>query len=94
MAQQTQSTPSQAQHFGPSAEYQKFMNEQVTRMHQMFEEFSKMQLQATAQATKAIDDGARLMKDSINYAQQLSEELRKLSLESSKKAADFFTPKA
>ena len=44
--------------------------------------------------TKAIDDTARLMKESIQYAQQLSEEFRKLSLENSKKAAELFTPKA
>lgn len=76
------------------ADYQKYVNDSMTRMGQMFSEVAKLQSQAAEQATRAIDDTARLMKDSITYAAQLSEEFRRLSLENSKKAAELFTPKA
>lgn len=76
------------------ADYQKFVNDSMARMGQLFSEVAKLQSQAAEQATRAIDDTARLMKESITYAAQLSEEFRKLSLENSRKAAELFTPKA
>ena len=77
-----------------AAEYTKFVNDSVNRFTQMFEEFSRLQTQGAAQLTRAIDDGARMMKESLSYGQQLSEEFRKLSLENGKKAADLFNPKS
>lgn len=75
-------------------DYQKYLNDSMSRMSQMFEEMAKFQSQAVAQANRAIDDTARLMKESIAYGQQLNDEFRKLSLENTKKAAELFTPKA
>lgn len=83
-----------SQPHNPTTDYQKYVNDSLTRMGQVFEEVAKLQTQAAQQATRAIDDTARLMKDSINYSQQLAEEFRKLSVENGKKAAELFTPKA
>lgn len=67
---------------------------EATRMDQLASEMHKMQAQAVARTCEAIDESARLMKESVNYASQLSSEWRKITLETTKKAAEMVTPKA
>lgn len=74
--------------------WKKMMDEQIARMEAMYGEMARMQEQTLEQSKKAVDDMAKLTKDSINYFGQLSAEWRKLSLEATKKAADFMTVKS
>jgi len=72
----------------------KATQEQIARMDQMSEQLHKMQGQAVERTREAIDETARLMKESLAYSTQLSTEWRKISLDATKKAADLYTPKA
>jgi len=72
----------------------KMTNEQVARMDQMAEQLHKLNGQAVERTREAIDETARLMKESLTYATQLSTEWRKITLDATKKAADMVAPKA
>jgi hypothetical protein len=68
--------------------------EHVARMDQMAEQIQKAQAQAAERAAEAIDESARLMKETMTYATQLSAEWRKITLEATRKAAEMAAPKA
>jgi hypothetical protein len=68
--------------------------EHIARMDQVAAELSKQQGQAVARASEAIDESARLMKESMTYATQLSAAFGKVTLEATKQAAEMMTPKA
>ncbi len=72
----------------------KMTNEQVARMDQMAEQLHKLNGQTVERTREAIDETARLMKESLSYATQLSTEWRKITLDATKKAADMVAPKA
>lgn len=72
----------------------KMTQEQLARMEQMQESVQKLQGQAMERTREAIDESARLMKETLNYTTQLSEEWRKVTTDAVKKATESFTPKA
>ncbi|MBL9021976.1 MAG: hypothetical protein JNL21_07230 [Myxococcales bacterium] len=72
----------------------KATQEQISRMDQMAEQLHKMQGQAVERTREAIDETARLMKESLAYSTQLSAEWRKITLDATKKAAEVVAPKA
>jgi predicted transcriptional regulator len=72
----------------------KATQEQLARMDKMAEQVQSMQGQAVERTKEAIDETARLMKESVAYATALSNEWRKVSLEATKKATEMVTPKA
>ena len=72
----------------------KATQEQLARMDKMAEQVQSMQGQAVERTKEAIDETARLMKESVAYATALSNERRKVSLEATKKATEMVTPKA
>lgn len=85
----------------PFVQPQQFMDaflkasaEQVERMEQMTAQFEELQQKSLARAYEAIDESARLMKESIASAVKLSEEWRKITLDATKKAAAASAPKA
>lgn len=65
----------------------KMTAEQLARFEQMTAQYEEMQQKAMERAFEAIDESARLMKESLTYATKLSEEWRKISVENGKKAA-------
>jgi hypothetical protein len=67
--------------------------EQLARMDKMAEQVQSMQGQAVDRTKEAIDETARLMKESLVYATALSAEWRKVTLEATKKATEMVTPK-
>ena len=72
----------------------KSTQEQIARMDQMAEQLHKVQAQGVERTREAIDESARLMKETLNYSVQLQTEWRKITLDATKKAADIVTPKA
>lgn len=72
--------------------WKKMMDDQVARMELAYGEMARMQEQGLEQTRAAVDEMAKLTKDSINYVAQLQAEWRKQSLDAAKKSADFFTP--
>ncbi|MBK6514581.1 MAG: hypothetical protein IPM79_32810 [Polyangiaceae bacterium] len=65
----------------------KMTAEQVARFEQMTAQYEEMQQKAMERAFEAIDESARLMKESLSYATKLSDEWRKITVENGKKAA-------
>lgn len=74
--------------------FAKMSAEQLERMEQMTAQFEEMQQKTLARAYEAIDESARLMKESIAYTVKLSEEWRKITVDATKKAAEASTAKA
>lgn len=72
----------------------KMTQEQLSRMDEMQESVKKLQGQAIERTREAIDESARLMKETLNYTTQLSEEWRKVTTDAVKKATESLTPKA
>jgi hypothetical protein len=71
--------------------WKKMMDEQLARMELAYGEVARLQEQSLEQTRHAVEEMAKLTKDSINYYGQLTAEWRKLSLEAAKKSADFVT---
>jgi hypothetical protein len=71
--------------------WKKMMDDQLVRMELAFGEAARMQEQGLEQSRAAVDEMAKLTKDSINYFGQLQREWQKLTLDAAKKSADLFT---
>ena len=70
---------------------QKIASEGTARVEQMFGEFEKFEAQQQQRAVDMIDEGARLMKASVEYSMKLGEEWRKLALQANKQAMEMFS---
>jgi hypothetical protein len=70
--------------------WKKMMGEHVARMEQVYAETARLQAQGLEQGQKAVDELARLSKDSFQYMGQLSAEWRKLTIEATKKTAELW----
>ena len=73
-----------------TAMFGKMAEENTARLESMRGEWEKMQQKGIEQAHVAVDEYARLMKDSMNYATRLGAEWQKLALASSKQAMGMF----
>ncbi len=62
--------------------------EHLERMEQLGEQLAKAQGQGVERAQQAIDESAKLMKESLSYGLTLSNEWRKLNLEMVKKTGE------
>jgi hypothetical protein len=71
-----------------SETWTRMAKEQLARLEGLAEQMAKLQGQHVERAQEAIDESARLMKESISYANQLGAEWRKLSLETTRKATE------
>ncbi|MEL6543904.1 MAG: hypothetical protein AAFQ82_04715 [Myxococcota bacterium] len=72
--------------------WRKFADENLARTNTMLEELSKFEASSREQFVKAIDEGARMMHESVNYAAQLSGEWRKATLDATQKTIEMMTP--
>ena len=61
--------------------------EHLARMEQLGQELHAAEGKAGERAREAIDETARLMKESVTYVTQLSADWRKITAEATKKAA-------
>lgn len=78
-------TASQVHNTLPGAEaWKKTMEEQVARVGEVFAEVTKLQGQFMSFQQQQADELNKLMKQSMQYATSLSEEMRKFTLHSSK----------
>src|SRR5262245_32997733 len=71
--------------------WKKMVDEQVARVELACGEAVRMQEQALAQNHKAIDEMAKLSRESVDYLGQLSTSFWKLTLEATRKTADLVT---
>lgn len=68
--------------------WKKLMDEQMTRMSASFEEVGKLSEKSLNQTMTGIDEMAKLMKDTFTYANNLSTEWRKMTVDATRKATD------
>lgn len=71
----------------------KVASESAARMEQMFDELQKFQEAQHQRAVEMIDEGARMMKASVEYGMKLSDEWRKIALQANRQASEMFTTK-
>ena len=72
------------------AAWKKMVDDHLARVELACAEVGRLQDQALAQNHKAIDDMAKLSRDSVEYAGQLAAEWRKLTLDATRKTAELF----
>jgi len=70
--------------------FKKASDESLNRFGQLLDEGAKMQAKFLEASTQSIDESSALAKSSIKYVTELSAEWRRLSLESTRKAMEFF----
>ncbi len=75
-----------------SAGWKKIVDDQVARMELAHAEVARMQEQALTQNRQAIDEMAKLSRDSVDYFGQLQASFFKLTLDATRKAAELVTP--
>ena len=85
-------TTSQAQQFKDT--WTKMVEDHVTRFTAAWDEAAKLETKGVEHATNAIDELAKIQKETLGYFTQLTNEWRKVSLEATKRTADFLTPKS
>lgn len=64
--------------------------EPLERIEAVYEQMAKMQSASLDQARKNVDEAARLAKESIAYAEQLTAQWRALSFDAAKRTAEMF----
>jgi len=89
---QTQSTtPSPASFVAEP--WKKAVEEQLGRVNQMVDEAARFERQGTEQLMRAIDEVARVQKESVTYMLKLNAECRHTALEAMKQGASFVQQK-
>jgi hypothetical protein len=76
------------------AAWKKIVDDSVARVELAYTEMNRLQEQALAQNLKAVDEMAKLSRDSVEYMGQLAAEWRKLSLDATRKTAELFSAEA
>ncbi len=79
----------QAQHTSP---FSKTVGDQVARTAAALDGWAKLEEQMWEHCRTAIEESARLSKEAVAYAATTTAQLRKLSLEATKRAAEAMFP--
>ena len=87
---ETKTTASQVQQIPGIDQWKKMVDEQNGRMGELYEEAGKAHSKWIEYGNTQIDEVTELMKVQFNYINELAAGWRKLSLDSSKKAIEFF----
>lgn len=74
--------------------FKKFVDDQANRFQAMNAEASKLESKMLENASLVVDETAKLVKESLAHAVNLSAEYRRMSLEATKKLASYFAPRA
>jgi hypothetical protein len=67
------------------------MDEGIGRLKDTYAELDRVQRQHMEQAHTAIDEFARLMKDSVSYSSRLTDEWRKVAMDTTERAGKMFS---
>ena len=86
----TTKTTSQPQH-DPMALWKKSMDDAFDRFESMQKEATRFESQHIAQATKNVDEMARIWRESLAYSSQLSVEWRKMLMDTQRQSMEMFT---
>jgi len=89
MTTKTQGTTSKAQQTVVHA-FQKAVDDQLNRLETMYSEIGRYEQQGIAQINTAIDEMAKLAKDTVDYSRQFSDEIRQVAIETTKRAGEMW----
>jgi hypothetical protein len=96
MADKTPPTDSQTQQNPQVQQAQqaaaKMMEDQLDRMQAFQAEIAKLEAKGVEQARQAIDEAARLWKESLSYGAQLGAAWRNLAIDATRRSVDAMTP--
>lgn len=90
MAENKTATASQVQQLPGVEQWKKAVDDQNVRVQTMFDEVSKAHTKWIEYGNTQIDEMGELMKTQFNYVNELATGARKLGIESSRKAMEFF----
>lgn len=88
----SEKTTSQAQQFKDT--WTKMVDDHVVRITGAWDEAAKVEAKGLEQAASAIDELAKIQKETLNYFGNLTAEWRKLGLDATKRTADFFAARS
>ena len=74
----------------PYDAWKKLVDDQLGRIQTFNDEMARYEKQAVEQTTQAVDELAKLMKESLDYAGQLTTEWRKVAIDATHKASEMF----
>lgn len=87
---ETKTAASQVQQLPGVEQWKKQMDDQTERLQSAFDEMSKAHSKWIEYGNTQIDEMSELLKTQFNYVNELATGARKLSIESSRKAMEFF----
>lgn len=87
---ESKTTTSQVQQLPGVDSWKKMMDDQGVRMNQLVDEMGKAHAKWIEYGNTQIDEMSELAKTQFNYFNELAGGMRKLSLDTSKKALEFF----
>ena len=70
--------------------WKRLVDEQTGRMESMYAEMGKVEDKSIERMQSAVDESARLMKDTFAWYGELSAEWRKLTLDATRRTAELF----
>lgn len=70
--------------------WKRMVDEQTGRVESIYAEMAKVEDKGVERLHSAVDESARLMKDSFTWYSELSAEWRKMSLDATRRTAEMF----
>ena len=70
--------------------WRKAFEDHTTRVAALYEEMNRVEQRAVEQANGAVDEVAKMTRETLAYGSQLAAEWRKLSLEATRRTAELF----
>ena len=73
--------------------WKKMLEDHIGRVEQLQAEIARVEAQSAERTREAIDEMARMSKETLSYVGQLTAEWRRLTLEATRNAFGFMTPR-
>lgn len=70
--------------------WKKMVDEHTVRVESLYSEIAKMEDKGIERLQSAVDESARLMKDSFAWYGEMSSEWRKMTLDATRRTAELF----
>jgi hypothetical protein len=88
----SENTSSQAQQ--NQSIWKRLVEDQVKRAETVTAEINRLESLGLESARSVVDEAAKISRESFTYFGELSAEWRKITLESTRRAAELFTPRS
>ena len=79
-----------SQSHNTSGSWKRMVDEQTGRVESLYAEMAKVEDKGIERMQAAVDESARLMKDSFSWYGEMSAEWRKMTLDATRRTAELF----